>query len=222
MADRPAFLTHPSALSLQPSPDALSLPEWNGRPSRSRTRTGSPAGSNLRPDDRALPADAPGRRVRRQGLGNLPAQAPQPLDRRAAADIREDLVGRSDRRGASQEGSVVNVNPGPSGSARAGRSMESYDSPYRNFGEESHSGPPPNPRFCGRHFLPRFRGGVIGIPGRELPTFQGQYRPSREETTDLPGRKLPTFQGGNYRPSREETTDLPGRKLPTFQGGKLP
>ena len=111
MADRPAFLTHPSALSLQPSPDALSLPEWNGPRSRSRTRTGSPAGSSLRPADRALPADAPGRRVRRQGLGNLPAEAPQPMDRRTTADVREDLVGGSDRGGARQEGLVVSANP---------------------------------------------------------------------------------------------------------------
>jgi hypothetical protein len=45
---------------------------------------------------------------------------------------------------------------------------------------------------------------TTGVPGRELPEFQGgNYRSSREA--------IPEFQGGNYRSSREA--------IPEFQGG---
>ena len=43
--------------------------------------------------------------------GPAARSAPQPMDRRATAEVREDLVRGGDRRGASQEGSVVKTNP---------------------------------------------------------------------------------------------------------------
>ena len=82
----------------------------NGPRSRWRRPTGSPAaGCNLRPDDRALPADAPGRGVRAIGLGLVREATPQPMDRRSTAKVRGDLVRGSDRGGANQERPIVNA-----------------------------------------------------------------------------------------------------------------
>ena len=60
--------------------------EWT--PEQVARPTGSPAaGWALRPADRALPADASGRRVRAIGLGLVRETTPQPLDRRSTAEV---------------------------------------------------------------------------------------------------------------------------------------
>ena len=95
--------------------------------------------------------------------------------------------------------------------------MESCDSPYRDSGEESRPGP--------HRTLDFGTDTLTGIPGRRLPTFQGQYRPSRVETGPIRAANAPRnpektrslaenldtdLPGMNSRPSRDKTTDLPG------------
>ena len=56
-----------------------------------------------------MPADSASRRLCRFGLGVVREAAPQPMDRRAAAEVRGDLVRGGDRGGAGQSGSNVNT-----------------------------------------------------------------------------------------------------------------
>ena len=149
---------------------------WSGPRRKWRTRTGSPAGSKRRPADRAVSANAPGRGVRAIGLGMVQAQAPQPVDRRATADLQSDLARGGGCSEESQGGSVVNANPARPVASDGPVAMESHDSHYADSGGRYRDS----------------REGVTDLPGT-VPTFQGGNRRDLPSGCPLEPCRIPAF-----------------------------